>query len=108
VDIPVKLPDPEDGTAEQAGPNGFDASCADWVGMADAEDEDEALDPELAEVPLEPHAAAPNARPADRTAIAGTLYFMMVDSLFVCVDRTSGLAGIRADGHLGCGQDRVR
>jgi hypothetical protein len=79
VDMPVKLPAPEDGTAEQAGPNGFDAVCADWVGAADAADEDEdgVPDPELAEVPLEPHAAAPNARPADRTAMAGTLYFMV-------------------------------
>ena len=51
--------------------------------MADAEDEDGVPDPELAEVALEPHAAAPSARPADRTAIAGTLYFMMVDSLFI-------------------------
>jgi hypothetical protein len=78
--MPVKLPDPEDGTAEQAGPNGFDAVCADSVGMADAEDG--VLDPELAEVPLEPHAGTPNARPADRTAMAGTLYFMVADSLF--------------------------
>jgi hypothetical protein len=76
--MPEKLPAPDDGTAEQAGPNGFDAVCADWVGMADAEDDDEdgLLDPELAELPLEPHAAAPNARPADRTAMAGTLYFI--------------------------------
>jgi hypothetical protein len=80
--MPEKLPAPEDGTAEQAGPNGFDAVCADWVGMADAEDDDEdgAGDPELAELPLEPHAAAPNARPADRTAMAGTLYFIFLDS----------------------------
>jgi hypothetical protein len=79
--MPWKLPAPEDGTAEQAGPNGFDAVCPDWVGMADAEDGDEdGLDPELADVPLEPHAAAPNARPADRTAMAGTLYFIGVDS----------------------------
>jgi hypothetical protein len=76
--MPEKLPAPEDGTAEQAGPNGFDAVCADWVGMADAEDDDEegVLDPELAELPLEPHAAAPNARPADTTAMAGILYFI--------------------------------
>jgi hypothetical protein len=74
--MPVKLPAPDDGTAEQAGPNGFDAVCADWVDAAD-EDEDGVPDPELAEVPLEPHAAAPNARPADRTAMAGTLYFMV-------------------------------
>ncbi|MGO9219725.1 MAG: hypothetical protein ACLP5E_18475 [Streptosporangiaceae bacterium] len=80
--MPWKLPDPEDGTAEQAGPNGADAVCADWVGMAEAEDDDEdgVLDPELAEVPLEPHAAAPNARPADRTATAGILYFIFLDS----------------------------
>jgi hypothetical protein len=90
--MPVKLPAPEDGTAEQAGPNGLDAVCADWVGMADAADadEDEAGDPELAEVPLEPHAAAPNARPADRTAIAGTLYFMVVNSSFMGVDEHLG------------------
>jgi hypothetical protein len=82
--MPVKLPAPDDGTAEQAGPNGFAAVCADWVGMAEDEDDDGAEDPELAEVPLEPHAAAPNARPADRAATAGTLYFM-VDSLFIGV-----------------------
>ena len=101
VDMPVKLPDPEDGTAEQAGPNGFEAVCADWVGMADAEDEDGVAAPELAEVPLEPHAAAPNARPAVMTAIAGTLYFTVMDSLFICVDRTSGWTDIWVDGHLG-------
>jgi hypothetical protein len=77
--------------------------------MADAEDEDEVLDPELAEVPLEPHAAAPNARPMDRTAIAGTLYVTVVDSLFIRVDRTFasiehlGLMRIWVDGHPGCG-----
>jgi hypothetical protein len=60
--------------------------------MADAADADEdgVLDPELAEVPLEPHAAAPNARPADRTAIAGTLYFMVVNSSFMGVDEHLG------------------
>src|ERR1700734_1455103 len=84
VDMPVKLPDPEDGTAEQAGPNGFEAVCADWVGMADAEDEDGVVAPELAEVPLEPHAAAPSARPAVRTAMAGNLYFIS-DSSFIRV-----------------------
>jgi hypothetical protein len=74
--MPEKLPAPEDGTAEQAGPNGFDAVCADWVGMAEDDDEDGVPDPEFAEVPLEPHAAAPNARPAEMTAMAGTLYFI--------------------------------
>jgi hypothetical protein len=72
--MPVKLPAPDDGTAEQAGPNGFDAVCADWVGIADAEDG--VLDPELADVPLEPHAAAPNARPAVARAMAGILCFI--------------------------------
>ncbi|MGH3120341.1 MAG: hypothetical protein ACRDND_04820 [Streptosporangiaceae bacterium] len=90
--MPVKLPAPEDGTAEQAGPNGFEAVCADCVGMAEAEDDDEdgAADPELAEVPLEPHAAAPNARPADTTAMAGILYFIFVNSFFHGIGGTSG------------------
>jgi hypothetical protein len=90
--MPVKLPAPEDGTAEQAGPNGADAVCADWVGTAEAaaDDEDGVLDPEFAEVPLEPHAAAPNARPADRTAMAGTLYFIS-PGLLVWVNGTSGM-----------------
>jgi hypothetical protein len=93
--MPEKLPAPEDGTAEQAGPNGADAVCADWVGMAEAEDDDEdgVLDPELAEVPLEPHAAAPNARPADRTAMAGILYLIF-----------SGLLRTSVMEHLGCGK----
>jgi hypothetical protein len=96
--MPEKLPAPEDGTAEQAGPNGFDAVCADWVGMADAEEDDEdgVLDPELAEVPLEPHAAAPKARPAVMTAMAGTLYFIAV-FLFQCgLVNISGGAGAGA------------
>jgi hypothetical protein len=90
--MPVKLPDPEDGTAAQAGPNGFEAVCADWVGMADAEDEDGVADPELAEVPPEPHAAAPSARPAVMTAMAGTLYFIL-DSSFIRVGDISDGAG---------------
>ena len=47
------------------------------------------------------------------TAIAGTLYFTVMDSLFICVDRTSGWTDI---GSMGIGlmdvwvaaQDRAR
>jgi hypothetical protein len=71
--MPVKLPAPDAGTDEHAGPNG--AAIADALGEDDAgmdEDEDGAdaavLDP------LEPHAAAPSARPAVAAAIAANLY----------------------------------
>ena len=68
VDMPVKLPDPEYGTDAQPGPKSADAVDAD--GMADALDEAMGDEPPtgptrtMADVPPEPHAAAPNARPA--------------------------------------------
>ena len=66
ADMPLKLPDPEDGTDEQPGPNGAVAVPALLDGIADDDDgvaagvllaEDAAVDP------LDPQAAAPSARP---------------------------------------------
>jgi len=79
VDMPWKLPAPEDGTAAQAGPNGAEADCADCAGEAAAWDAGAELADELGE-PLEPQAAAPNATLADRAAIAAILYFILAYS----------------------------
>jgi len=73
--MPLKLPAPDDGTAEQAGPNGFEAAWADWDGIAEEAGAEEAGF-ELADEPLEPQAATPNAALADSAATAANLYFI--------------------------------
>jgi hypothetical protein len=77
--MPVKLPDPVDGTDAQPDPNG--AAMVDALGEAEAGMDDadavglaEAPDAELLD-PLEPHAATPNATLAPTAAMAATLYF---------------------------------
>jgi hypothetical protein len=80
VDIPVKLPAPEAGTAEQPGPNGADAVPALLLAAAGAE----VLGVELAAGPdpLEPQAAAPTAMLAAAAAVSIILYFTVTPWLW--------------------------
>jgi hypothetical protein len=78
VAIPLKLPAPDFGTVEQAGPKSM--AAVDGDDAAGAADE-EALWAGVAAVDeVEPHAAAPRltARPATATATVRGRYFMSV------------------------------
>jgi hypothetical protein len=81
VDIPVKLPAPEAGTAEQPGPNGADAVLALLLPAAAGA---EVLGVELAAGPdpLEPQAAAPTAMLAAAAAVSIILYFTVTPWLW--------------------------
>jgi hypothetical protein len=72
--MPVKLPAPDFGTEEQAGPKSAAAAAgADEAGIEDAGAEDAGAD---ADEPLELHAVAVRAQAA-RPAAASTRYFMV-------------------------------
>jgi hypothetical protein len=73
--MPLKLPAPDFGTAEQAGPKSFDVVDADDVGVAEAEDD--ALGAVVDEDEVVLHAATPKARIAAAPGTARARYFMV-------------------------------
>jgi hypothetical protein len=72
--MPVKLPAPDDGTFEQAGPNG--AMAEPEPELAGAADDADAFGDDDDE-PLEPHAAVPSATAAAMAPTARNLFFMI-------------------------------
>jgi hypothetical protein len=73
--MPPKLPDPEEGTEAQPGPNGTEVVVALVPDDVEADAEDGlALAEDAVDDPLEPHAAAPSARPAAAAVTIMILY----------------------------------